>query len=200
MIKKETVIASASACVGEEVELPRMLDARERRVILQNNLLSGYGKPLISFTLNIPGPVKVLPLVPEAFACGLSMIEEAITEHGFSILHQELRLDATGLESFWAVEAETRDLKAAMVSIEDGTPLGRLFDIDIIVPGVEKASELTASGGRKVSREELGLPPRTCLICGQPAHACARSRNHPVPELVDKINCILRKELLQHGI
>lgn len=51
--------------IGAEAELPDMLNARERRVWVQEKLLSEYPGVLISFTLNIPGPVKVLPYVPE---------------------------------------------------------------------------------------------------------------------------------------
>ena len=43
----------------KEVSLREMLAARERRCYLQTQLLHRYKKSLISFTLNIPGPVKV---------------------------------------------------------------------------------------------------------------------------------------------
>lgn len=189
MTDQNTLLASASPFIGTEVELPQMLNARERRVLIQKKLLASYQKPLISFTLNIPGPVKVLPHVPEAFVRGISLIEDGLENRGFRTIHREILLDATGLEAFWAVDADVQEIKAPMVSIEDGSALGRLFDIDVIGPD-----------GSKVSREELGLPPRTCLLCGRPAHACARSRNHTVSQLADKIETILRKEFMQHGI
>ena len=47
---------------GQYVELPKMLDARERRQFVQQKLLSEHQLPLISFTLNIVGPIKVFPL------------------------------------------------------------------------------------------------------------------------------------------
>lgn len=62
----------------EEVSLQEMLAARERRCYLQTQLLHQYKKSLISFTLNIPGPVKVLTDVPEAFASGCQRIETLI--------------------------------------------------------------------------------------------------------------------------
>ncbi|MBP3926504.1 MAG: citrate lyase holo-[acyl-carrier protein] synthase [Clostridium sp.] len=33
----------------------------------------------------------------------------------------------------------------------------------------------------------MGLPHRTCLLCGSPAHECSRSRRHTVYELVARI-------------
>ena len=47
---------------GQYVELPKMLDARERRQFVQQKLLNEHQLPLISFTLNIVGPIKVFPL------------------------------------------------------------------------------------------------------------------------------------------
>ena len=57
--------------IGAEAELPDMLNARERRVWVQEKLLAEYSGVLVSFTLNIPGPVKVLPSVPET--CELAL-------------------------------------------------------------------------------------------------------------------------------
>lgn len=180
----DALAAAARALVGTAVELPDMLNARERRVFLQEKLLSSHKNPLISFTLNIPGPIKVLPLVPDAFFFGISSIENSLKKQDLTVLSREFLMEKTGLEAFWAVDAPKEKLKQLAVSIEDGTPLGRLFDIDIIGPDK-----------KKVSREDLGLSERTCLICNGPAHACARNRTHTVNELTDTITSILRKEL-----
>lgn len=53
-----------------EVSLLDMLDARERRVHHQQELLERYHKPLICFTMNIAGPIKDSPLVRRGFAQG----------------------------------------------------------------------------------------------------------------------------------
>ncbi len=59
--------------------------------------------------------------------------------------------------------------------------LGRLFDLDVIRPD-----------GTQVGRTELGLPQRLCLLCGNPAKDCARSRRHTVAELQEKTRSILQ--------
>ena len=66
----------------EPVELADMLAARERRVYLQQELIRRFGCPLICLTLNIPGPVKVLPFTPEAFEEGCRRIEDALAGLG----------------------------------------------------------------------------------------------------------------------
>ena len=65
---------------NNEVTLEEMLDARERRVFLQNSLIQTYNKPIISFTLNIPGPVKVFDKIPETFEEGVRKIRQALCD------------------------------------------------------------------------------------------------------------------------
>ena len=76
----QTPGAEAQSLIGIPTELPQMLNAREQRAALQNRLLGSCRCPLVSFTLNIPGPVKVLPLVPQAFDAGISKIEDALAD------------------------------------------------------------------------------------------------------------------------
>ena len=71
-------------------------------------------------------------------------------------------------------------IKKFTTEIEDATPLGRLFDMDVIRPD-----------GRKVDREELNLEGRRCLICGGPAKVCSSRRIHTVAELQEKTTEIL---------
>ena len=66
----QTPGAEAQSLIGIPTELPQMLNAREQRAALQNRLLGSCRCPLVSFTLNIPGPVKVLPLFPRPLTPG----------------------------------------------------------------------------------------------------------------------------------
>ena len=67
----------------QEVSLIQMLDARERRVWHQQELLGAYGKPLVCFTMNIAGPVKDSPLIRRGFA-GAAIAGAAV----FALRHQ----------------------------------------------------------------------------------------------------------------
>ena len=58
--------------------------------------------------------------------------------------------------------------------------MGRLLDIDVI-----------KSDGGKIARTEIGLPPRKCLLCGEDAPVCARSRAHTVSELFERTHQII---------
>ena len=157
-----------------------MLDARESRCQLQKQLLHAYGKPLICLTLNIPGPVKLLPGVPEAFHRACSRIESCLSDKLILIQHMDTIKEKTGCEAFYCVDTSPEYAKELMIELEEHDAEGRLFDIDVLRPD-----------GVKISREELGFPSRRCLLCDEPAHVCSRSRRHSVSELVDEITRIL---------
>ncbi|MGG5838849.1 citrate lyase holo-[acyl-carrier protein] synthase, partial [Huaxiibacter chinensis] len=42
-----------------------------------------------------------------------------------------------------------------------------------------------------VGRQSLGENMRRCLICDAPAHACSRSRQHPVEQVVTRVEKII---------
>ncbi|WP_414630450.1 citrate lyase holo-[acyl-carrier protein] synthase [Cronobacter sakazakii] len=38
-----------------------------------------------------------------------------------------------------------------------------------------------------MGRASLDRPGRRCLLCDEPAHACARARRHPLEEVVGRV-------------
>lgn len=164
-----------------DVSLLEMMNAREMRCRMQQQLLQAYKKPMICLTLNIPGPVKLLPGVPDAFETARCRIEQLLEERLVLVNHLETLKAKTGYEAFYCIDASPEFAKELMITLEDADRLGRLFDIDVL-----------RADGTKVSREELGYPARRCLLCDEPAHACSRSRKHSVEELTEEINRILK--------
>jgi len=166
---------------GERVELREMLDAREYRQNLQRKLIGDYHVPLVSFTMNIVGPVKVFPLAVRTYEEGLRLIRESCKAGDREIINLKEVKQKTGYEALFSVKADPEDLKRMAVSLEDLPPLGRLFDIDII-----------QTDGTKVSRTDLKLPERKCLLCGNDAFLCSRSRTHTIAELLTKTGEIMQ--------
>jgi holo-ACP synthase len=74
------------------------------------------------------------------------------------------------------------EAKYLAVIIESISPKARLLDIDV----------MDKDGA--VSRRELGLDARKCLICDEDAKVCARSQKHSMEELLAKV-----KELCYDG-
>ena len=69
------------------VTLMEMLGAREARAMRQQQLLEEYQLPVISFCLNIAGPVKNSPVLRRAFREGLLRLEDALAARGLRPLH-----------------------------------------------------------------------------------------------------------------
>lgn len=169
-----------------EVSLQQILDAREQRAARQKHLLQGYHCSLICFTMNIAGPIKNSPLITQGFQLGVKLLLAQLAGSRMALLHREEYLKATGCEGFFLVDAPAPALKKLTTEIENSAPIGRLFDMDVLSPD-----------GCKLSREELGLPERKCLLCHQSAHICGRSRTHSVQQLQEKTVQILRDALWQ---
>lgn len=160
---------------GKDVSMAKILDARENRVQIQQEMLQKSPSCLLSFTLNIPGPVKVFPYTKWTYEVGISIILKGISLlNGVIIEQKEVKKD-TGWEAFFALNLHPEDMKSYLLEQEEQHPLGRLFDFDIL-----------RADGSKLSRQELGFLERTCLLCGNPAFLCGRSRTHSAQELLAK--------------
>ncbi len=160
----------------EEVTLMQMLEAREQRVFTQNALLAQYGLPLVCFTMNIPGPVKDSPLIRRSFRWGLDALLEALGNVAYASSWEEV----TGCTAFLAVNRPAQEVKRICVAVEESCPLGRLFDMDVLLPG-----------GEKLNREDYGGGSRDCIVCGAKGRGCASRRIHSVPELQAAANALM---------
>lgn len=150
-----------------------MLLARDRRASRQAALLSRYGRPVISFTMNIAGPVKDSPLIRYAFRSGLRKLEALPCAQ----LCREVIFESTGPEALLVYETQdARLLKAFCIRLESEGEAGRLFDLDVL-----------DANGEKLSRET----GRTCLVCGGPVSICSRSRAHGLEAITARTGAIL---------
>lgn len=165
---------------GIEVGIDEILDCREKRVAIQNEMIKKYNKPVISFTMNIPGPIKTNNEIKKAFDIGKKLILEKLKENNIEILEKKELNVNTGNELFISVNSSAEKIKNITVSIEEASELGRLFDMDVIDISFEKQS-------RKSFRK--------CLICEKQAQECGRSRKHSVEELQNKVEEIIKKSL-----
>lgn len=160
---------------GENVELDEMLVARENRANIQNQLINNFNLPLVSFTLNIVGPIKVFPLTIATFEEGVKLIQNQCFSYNIEVVHYTEIKNKTGYEAYFVVNAEPKIVKKCLCKLEELISLGRIFDIDVI-----------NRNGLKISRTETGLPERKCLICDKNAFVCSRSRAHSIEVLLKK--------------
>ena len=157
-----------------EVTLKELLDSRENRVWHQQELLKKYHGVLVSVTLNIPGHVKDKPEYRKLMEWGM---EGLLGAFGPNVVHHEIRFLKTGAEGYLCLAGmDAQEAKYVTVLVEGMTPKARLLDIDV----------LDKNGA--VSRSQLGLEPRKCLLCNEDAKACARSQKHSMEELLAEVD------------
>ena len=167
---------------GNTVDLQSMLARREARSHEQQTFLQDHHSPIISFSMNIPGPIKTNSLIRKAFTLGRDLLLSQLEKIGAKILKASEIHEDTGDELLLSVgNVQPEILKDIAVNIEDSSELGRLYDIDVI-----------DAEGRKISRHNF----RKCLICNKQAQVCARSRSHSVSEMQAVVENILRKIIL----
>lgn len=163
-----------------EVTLEQMLLARENRVLTQTRLREETGLPLISFTMNIPGPVKCSPLIERGFREGGRLLREALDQRGLTVVKAEESTAVTGCQGCYAVTGDPEELKTLCAAIENASELGRLFDLDVL-----------DTDGIQLRRGALGQPERGCMVCGAPGRGCASRRVHSVETLQQAVRKIL---------
>jgi holo-ACP synthase len=166
----------STAVTWEEV-----LQNREQRFARQKEIVKRTKATLISFSMVIPGEIKNNSRITTVFALGLQAILELLSQNSFEINELESIGGKTGPECMIAVKCDPVILKKLCCKIEEHHQYGRLFDIDIL------DNRLKA-----ISRQDIGQKERSCLICDQAAHLCARDRTHSLHELKQAV----RKYLL----
>jgi len=172
--------APAYIGIANAVTLEQILAARELRATRQAAALARFARPLVSVTVVMPGPVKDSALPRRVLTEALTEIDSVVSIRTWPVLSREVSWQETGPEALYVIDMQSDHVKSVMIALEDRHRLGRLWDLDVI-----------ACGPRILSRKELHFGPRRCLVCERPASECARSRRHPLPQLLETMQTML---------
>lgn len=146
-----------------------LLAARDRRHAALVAVLGEAAPATLFVSLNIPGPDKAPPGALPVFAWALRAARQNFPGLALRVEAD----DALGPYAIATLAAPPRNAKLRCLRIEASHPVARLLDLDI-----------HSADARPVDRKSLGLSPRPCLLCAQPAVDCMRARRHPYPELI----------------
>lgn len=156
------------------VTLEQLLQSRDNRAKHQKDLLGkNPGRSLLCMTVQLPGAEKRNATSLKIAGAGVEAIREA-----FSPEYEELRDLETGYEGYFLVSLPALQAKRLACRIEDTHPLGRLMDIDVLFADAQALS---------LSRGDIGLEPRRCLLCGNEVRYCMRAKTHTTAELLARI-------------
>ena len=160
------------------ITLEELLESRDARAAHQRELLAKYpGCALLCLTVQLPGAEKRNALSLKIARAGV----EAVRRLG--PLTEELKDLETGYEGYFIFDEDPLELKKKAVEIEDRHALGRLMDLDVIYVMPDLIGHL-------LDRSAIGLPPRKCLLCDNPARYCMRAKTHTTEELLEKIESL----------
>ena len=162
--------------MGKEVTTEDICRARDIRMEKLKVHFEGSAEGLILFLLNIPGSIKDSPLYRKVFNTGIRLLKHNFNKRNITFAVSEINIpeSGTGPEAYISVsESDLVSVKMITAEIENSHPLGRIFDIDIF--------------DRKLEQVKSGREMRKCFICDRPAFECARSRRHPLSEVIEHI-------------
>ena len=145
------------------VTLEQLLQSRDNRAKHQKDLLDSHpGRSLLCMTVQLPGPEKRNKYSLAIAQAGVEAIRKA-----FSLEYEELKDLETGYEGF--------------------------FDIDVLMQRTEENYFSCGSPKNQfssvicLSRADIGLEPRRCLLCGNEVRYCMRAKTHTTAELLARI-------------
>lgn len=143
------------------ITLTDILAGKEARYCRQQAFRERYKTPLVSITINMPGPVKDMPILRRLRDYAVEEIKKRL-----AILGAEEDNFLTGPVALLAIPGEGWKIKGIGVEIEESQPFARLLDIDVF--------ELD---GHLLSRQEQGQG-RGCFVCGGKTVECMREEKH----------------------
>lgn len=159
--------------------LMEILESRELRAEKQIELLKKYPYTLISFTLNIPGPIKCSELYTNIHKAGMEKLMNILQEMDVNVVHMETIDKNTGREGFISLDLDPYKTKKITSEIEDTHYMGRIFDIDVF-------DQLH----NQINRTSIQLKSRKCLLCNEEAIFCMKMKTHTYKELIQKVEWI----------
>jgi holo-ACP synthase CitX len=140
--------------------------------------LSEGHRATLFVSLNIPGGQKCPPGAKALYHWLLGELAAAFP----ALLILRTASDLLGPYAIIALDLDPTVVKKKCIALETSHPAARLADLDVY-----------PASGVQIGRSQLGLPPRTCLVCGAAAADCMRAKRHPLDEVITKAN-----ELLAH--
>lgn len=159
-----------------------ILRSREDRAQKQVDILDEHSFSLLSFTLNIPGIIKDNDTYRKIHNIGMKEILDILEVENKEVKYLEKINKSTGPEGYISVNMNSIKLKRLMVDIENSHKLGRIFDIDVF-----------NKDHNQMSRSDLNLESRRCLICEEDARVCMRNKSHSYNDLILKVEEISRE-------
>ncbi len=162
-----------------------ILQARERRYEKQLELI-GRVNSFCTLNINYPGNSKINDDLISFFMYHYNLLQKLLIKENVIVVGEYTEFSRAGPYAQLGTTCEPVCLKKLAVNIENSSKFGRMMDIDVF-----------DSRGSRISRRDIGLPDRTCPICGGNVFVCIREKRHESEQVRSFYNSLLdefRKE------
>lgn len=142
-----------------------LLSAKDAFNQTLNDTLKEVKHPVVTLKVNMPGTPKNTWYT--------SVILRVINAHLNAVYrwHSTFYASAAGDYYMYTFDTDPLTLKHQLTRLETTHPLGRFIDLDVHIKH------------KTITRDTIGLPRRTCYLCNEQAHTCARNQTHDTLEL-----------------
>lgn len=151
-----------------------ILESRENRVDLQEDLRSKYNMPIMAMRVNYPGINKNNETTKNIMEIMFKIVKDLFRG---DIYYTYNSFTGEGPISILVIDKPAREIKKIAIEIECKHTLGRCMDLDVYT-----------KDGNAISRSDLDVQSRKCYLCEEDAQVCVRSQKHSISEVIDYIN------------
>lgn len=158
------------------ITLTDILAGKEARYKRQQLFREKYASVVISITINMPGPVKDLPILRRLRDYAVQELKKQLP-----IVGEEQDNLVTGPVALLSVTGDSKMVKGISVGIEEGRSFTRLLDIDVFT-----------AEGQLLSRQDEGKG-RGCFVCGGETVVCMREQKHSQVDIQSAVGRMLQQ-------
>ena len=155
-------------------ELSNVLAAREQRWETRLSIVRTSKKSLITITLCLPVAFRTQEQYEPLFEQLCNQFRTWLSEEGIQTEFEGMLRGDDGPAFLLTTETEAGELKKHCVMAEEQISGGRMLDIDVM-----------DAQGNPIGRSDIGLPPRLCFLCDNPAAICVAGKRHSKDEIAD---------------
>lgn len=165
-----------------DIELLKVLDAREKRWEMRKKLVEREHCCLITITLCVPVVFRTDEEFWIIFQQLCRKFYDILDSYDYKTNIEGYIRGDDGPAVFITSKTEANMIKRLCVEAEDTIPFGRILDIDVM-----------DYKGKPICRSDIGLPPRKCFICDNPAVLCVSRKFHSSDEIYAHVEQIKEK-------
>lgn len=145
-----------------------LIDREKRLNKVKEFFLANPNDSLIVIKTNIPGNNKNYPFVSYLTKVFLNVLKST---YNFFFIHFYKSFD--GPYFFCGIKGKDENIKKHLIKIEDSHELGRFIDLDYFI-----------NPANSLSRRNLNLPVRKCVLCNNDALYCIKADNHSTKDIL----------------